>query len=47
MNKHDFEDYYQAKFDDNALLFAESREEEFEDFCWNKFVQLGVDRDED
>jgi hypothetical protein len=26
MNKNDFEDYYQAKFDDNAILFAESKE---------------------
>lgn len=42
----DFEDYFNEQFDINAILFAESRKEQFEEFCLNRFQQRGVDRDE-
>lgn len=47
MNKHDFNDWYSNKFEDNAIAYAEKMEEEFEEFCFQRFTQLGVDKYEE
>ena len=43
MDEDAFMDWFQHNFDNNAIKYAESREEDFEEFCFNKFQQIGVD----
>lgn len=48
MDEDKFMDWYQYNFDSNAQLFAEKNEEEFEDWCFQRYIQAGVDNyDED
>jgi hypothetical protein len=47
MDDDKYNDWFSFNFDNNAIAYAESKEEEFEEFCLNKFQQIGVDRDEE
>ena len=43
MDDGKFQYWYHFNFDSNAQLFAESREEEFEDYCFQRYIKRGVD----
>jgi hypothetical protein len=47
MNDDDYIDWFQDNYDVNVELFIEKMSDEFEEYCLNRFTQLGQDRFED
>ena len=41
-----FNDWFSNKFKENAVMFAESKDDEFEEFCFNRYSQDPYDPDE-
>ena len=41
-----FSEWYFDNFDTNAVCFAESRLDDFEEYCLKRFIQSGEDRNE-
>jgi hypothetical protein len=39
-----YQDWFNKNFDSNAESFAEKYDELFEEFCLNRFQQIGVDK---
>lgn len=46
MNDDDYMDWYNEHFQDNAIAFAEKHESDFDDWCLEKYMQLGQDIDD-
>ncbi len=45
MDEDDYMNWYQNNFDENAVMFAEKNEEEFEEFCYERYIQAPDDDD--
>jgi hypothetical protein len=47
MDDDKFIDWYQDNFNDNAVAFAERKEDEFEEYCLEVYSQLGSDNEDE
>jgi hypothetical protein len=44
MDEDKFMEWFGNNYDDNAISYAESKEEDFEEYCLNKYIS-GRDKD--